>query len=235
VHSEAARVRISGDYGAGAAAKNCAPSRPKRRCPLRWVSVAGVTCPESKRTVSLPLLASDPLVDINVLVQDLIEVCRSPEAAVEPEIGRATLAFSHVTMALSRVAQTRVGREESRAVIEQAMRSAREAVERARRARHAGDRARVTQDRAVAAVERARLRGRPPSTDLPPMLRAWTTTRDVPVACPACRRRAVVHYKYRFVEGLAARTLPCPRADCAGALTFHFPATSFEIGVRAVE
>jgi hypothetical protein len=42
----------------------------------------------------------------------------------------------------------------------------------------------------------------------------------------------VVHYQYRFVEGLAARDLPCPHA-CSGRLTFHMPVNSFAVSVLA--
>lgn len=45
----------------------------------------------------------------------------------------------------------------------------------------------------------------------------------------------VVRYKYRFMDGLVARNLPCPRHACMGALTFYLPVNSFDLSVRRPE
>jgi hypothetical protein len=68
--------------------------------------------------------------------------------------------------------------------------------------------------------------------EVSPLLRAWTTVREVQVPCPGCRAAVTVRYTYRFMDGLAARELPCPRDTCIGKLTFHLPVNSFAVSVR---
>jgi hypothetical protein len=179
--------------------------------------------------VSPPLQASSSLTDLDGLMQELIEVCRSPLAISEPEVGQATLALSTVTSALSRAA-SRPALWEPAGGVEDALRVARDAVERAR---HAADRARRARERTVQLAARSLQRGaRTADAEPPPLIRAWTTAREAHVACPQCRRPVVVRYQYRFMDGLAPRLLDCPRPECEGALTFYFPLRSFDVSVR---
>ena len=179
--------------------------------------------------VSPPLLASNSLVDLDGLMQELIEVCRSPLAISEPEVGQATLALSTVTSALSRAA-SHPARRDPPGGVEDAIQTAREAVERAR---CAAERARSTRER-VAQLAARSLPRRPGTTDTepPPLIRAWNSEREARVACPGCRRGVVVRYRYRFMEGLDPRRVDCPWPACGGALTFYFPRQSFDVSVR---
>ena|SRR5438105_8182713 len=176
------------------------------------------------------LLTSSPLVDLGAIVQDLAEVCRSPLAAGEPAVGRATLALSDVTTTLSEVARRRGDAASVQEQIREAMARAREALDSAR---SAIEKARRTRGRAVeltAASIRLRQPLRPPAQG--PMLRSWTSVRDVAVACPRCRRRFTLHYEYRFMEGLAPRLVACPRPPCPGVLTFYCPLDCLDFVVR---
>src|SRR5262249_38336084 len=127
--------------------------------------------------MSRPLRCSNSLPDLAGRVHDLVDVCRSPAAINEPEVGRATLAVSAATTALERAAHQRTIAADLQARIQDALRGAREALSRAR---EATDRARITRERAVEIAARARARrdpvGRPEALSL---ARAWTTSRAV--------------------------------------------------------
>jgi hypothetical protein len=176
------------------------------------------------------LQTSAPILDLEGLMHDLIEVCRSPHAMSEPEVGSATLALTHATFALSEAGHARSATAGAQARIQEAMGRAREALGRARCAIAEGERSRErSREMAARAI---RLRRRAETAEIPPLLRAWTTAREVHAVCPACREGMIVRYAYRFMEGLAARELPCPRDRCMGKLTFHLPVNSFAVSVR---
>jgi hypothetical protein len=181
------------------------------------------------------LLAFDTFDTIDILdalVQDLVDVCRSPLAATESEVGQATLAMAQVTATVSRVAHPGGLAAAEREQIHAAMEQAREAVDNARRAIETSRR---TRDRAAELTGRAiHLRLRAVSqAALPPLLRAWTTVRDVEVGCPACAKPVRVRYRYRFVDGLAARELGCPHPSCEGVLTYYCPVDSVDLSAHA--
>jgi hypothetical protein len=180
------------------------------------------------------LQTSAPPPDLDALMQDLAEVCRSPLATAEPEVGHATLAVSYVTSVLARAAQTQACGAEAQAQIREAMERAREALARARRAIEC---VRLTRDPAAALEARLpRLARRvAPSTEVSALVRAWTSARDARVTCPGCIGALVVHYRYRFMEGLGPRELACPRPPCAARFTFYLPVNSFDIAIRASE
>jgi hypothetical protein len=171
------------------------------------------------------------LVDLGGLVQALVAVCRSPAAMCEPEVGRATLAVSAVTSAFERATQARADAALVEAHLQEAMRRAQEALERARAATL---RQRDARERAAPIVARAIARGVSVGTAEPaPLLRAWTVARAVRVRCPACGASLLISYRYRFMEGLRAREVPCPLPGCGGAVLFHFPVGSFDHGAQA--
>jgi hypothetical protein len=182
--------------------------------------------------VSPPLLASNSLLDLDGLMQELIEVCRSPLAISEPEVGQATLALSSVTSALSRAA-SHVAHREPPDGLADALQIAREAVGRARRAT---EQARSARERATQLTARSLQRAaRTADSEPPPLIRAWTSAREARVACPRCRRGVVVRYQYRFMDGLAPRPVDCPWPACGSTLTFYFPLRSFDVSVRVPE
>ena len=158
----------------------------------------------------------------------------SPLGLGEPEVGRATLAVSDVTAALSHAASVqRANTPDIQERVQEALVRARDAVAAAR---DAVERSHLTRGVAVeltAAPIRLRQR-RSAAADVPPLIRAWTAEREVRVACGDCARPCVVHYRYRFVDGLAAREVPCPHASCGGTLTFHMPVNSFDVSVLAL-
>ena len=178
-----------------------------------------------------PLLSSNPLVDLDCLVQDLVEVCRSPSALSEPDVGRATLALSAATTLFARAAQTRAEVSRAHAGIEEAFRHAQEALARAR---DATERSRLSRQRARTLIAGANAL-RPAAEGTVPLLRAWTTARSVRVACTVCRGPVTVRYQYRFMEGLAPTELRCPRGTCAGVIAFCLPVNSFGLSVTAAE
>jgi len=173
-----------------------------------------------------------PVVDLEDLMQDLAEVCRSPLAIAEPEVGRATLAVSHATDALSEAARARVATEETQRRLAEAMAVARLSLERARVAVEQMRRTCLTGARLVR--RGASRRPRPGREPVPAWLRAWTTRREAEARCPGCRRAVVVGYAYRFMEGLASREWPCPYG-CGSTLAFHFPVNSFDVSVRPLD
>src|SRR4051812_25683156 len=104
-------------------------------------------------------------------MQELAEICRTPLALSEPEVGEATLALTAITSELSR-APTRQAPRISREQWGDALRKAREAVEKARAAT---ERARAMRARAASmtlAASQMRQRVAPP---LAPIVRAWTS------------------------------------------------------------
>ena len=178
-----------------------------------------------------PLLTSSAVIDLGVVLQDLVELCQSPLVLGAPEVGRATLAVSHATAVLSRATTAEeTDAEDIQEQVREALARSREAVAAAR---HCVERSRAARDLALDLTATSiRLRQpRSPITDVPPLLRAWTTRRYATVACPACQRPCVVHYEYRFMEGLAARDLQCPHGACEGRLTYYIPVNASGVSV----
>jgi len=181
--------------------------------------------------VTTALRTTDPLVDLDDLVRDLAEVCRSPLAVNEPEVGDATLAVSQATAELARATFTSYGLRRTRVQVQETMVAARQAIERARAAteRSRLERMRAERARVPAAAGRT---GEAAPRAAAFLLRSWTTARDVRVTCDACARPFHVRYRYRFMEGLAPHRLPCPWPECTGAREFHLPVNSLEICVQ---
>src|SRR5947207_7467246 len=144
----------------------------------------------TSRSVAPPLLTSNALVDLDGLVQDLVEVCRSPAAIDQPEVGGATLALCAATSLFARLAETRAKVSHAHSGLQEALSYAHDALARARvateRARHSRQQARTI----LARVNARRTAGEGAAS----LLRAWTTPRDARVTCPACRAALTVRY-----------------------------------------
>ena len=61
----------------------------------------------------------------------------------------------------------------------------------------------------------------------------WTTSRAVALECTGCGNTFQLTYKYRFVEGLAARLLHCPAPGCRGRREYYLPINAFDVRVAA--
>src|SRR5205814_3097421 len=127
--------------------------------------------------------------------------------------------LSAATTLLARVAQTRAEVGRAHTGIQEAFRQAHEALARARAST---ERARLTRQRTRTLMARANAR-RPAGDGTVPLLRAWTTTRSVRVACGACQGQLAVRYQYRFMEGLAPAELRCTGTAWGAAISFSLP------------
>lgn len=61
----------------------------------------------------------------------------------------------------------------------------------------------------------------------------WTTTREVALECAGCGAGFVLSYKYRFVEGLAAKIVRCPASGCGRGREYYLPVNAFDVLVAA--